>query len=75
MSTITTRDGTQIYYKDWGTGPVVTFSHGWPLSADAWEAFSRAAQILRDLAAKIKDEGLREGFLAESQVRRVLGHD
>ena len=37
MSTITTKDGTQIYYKDWGTGPVVTFSHGWPLSADAWE--------------------------------------
>src|SRR5713101_6117221 len=38
MSTITTKDGTQIYYKDWGTGPVVTFSHGWPLSADAWES-------------------------------------
>jgi non-heme chloroperoxidase len=38
MNTITTKDGTQIYFKDWGTGPVVTFSHGWPLSADAWEA-------------------------------------
>ena len=37
MSTITTRDGTTIYYKDWGTGPVVTFSHGWPLNADAWD--------------------------------------
>src|SRR5688572_29274926 len=37
MSTITTNDGTQIYYKDWGKGPVVTFSHGWPLSADAWD--------------------------------------
>jgi non-heme chloroperoxidase len=37
VSTITTKDGTQIYYKDWGTGPVVTFSHGWPLSADAWD--------------------------------------
>ncbi len=37
MSTITTKDGTEIYYKDWGTGPVVTFSHGWPLSADAWD--------------------------------------
>ena len=32
-----TRDGTEIYYKDWGSGPVVVFSHGWPLSADAWE--------------------------------------
>jgi non-heme chloroperoxidase len=37
MSTFTTKDGTQIYYKDWGSGPVVTFSHGWPLSADAWD--------------------------------------
>jgi len=37
MSTITTKDGTQIYYKDWGEGPVVTFSHGWPLSSDAWD--------------------------------------
>jgi len=37
MSTITTRDGTEIYYKDWGEGPVVTFSHGWPLSSDAWD--------------------------------------
>jgi non-heme chloroperoxidase len=37
MSTITTKDGTAIYYKDWGQGPVVTFSHGWPLSADAWD--------------------------------------
>jgi len=35
MSTITTKDGTQIYYKDWGEGPVVTFSHGWPLSSYA----------------------------------------
>jgi non-heme chloroperoxidase len=36
-TTITTKDGTEIYYKDWGKGPVVTFSHGWPLSSDAWD--------------------------------------
>jgi non-heme chloroperoxidase len=38
MSAITTKDGTHIHYKDWGTGRPVVFSHGWPLSADAWDA-------------------------------------
>ena len=38
MSTITTQDGAQIFYKDWGTGPAIVFSHGWPLSADSWES-------------------------------------
>jgi non-heme chloroperoxidase len=37
MSTITVQDGTTLYYKDWGKGPVITFSHGWPLTADAWD--------------------------------------
>lgn len=37
-STVTTKDGTQIYYKDWGKGPAITFSHGWPLSSDMWDA-------------------------------------
>ena len=38
MSTITTKDGTSIYYKDKGTGTPVVFSHGWPLSSDSWES-------------------------------------
>jgi non-heme chloroperoxidase len=37
MSTITTQDGTELYYKDWGAGQPIVFSHGWPLSGDAWE--------------------------------------
>jgi non-heme chloroperoxidase len=37
MSTIITKDGTELYYKDWGEGPAVTFSHGWPLNADMWD--------------------------------------
>lgn len=38
MSTFQTADGTEIFYKDWGTGQPIVFSHGWPLSADAWDA-------------------------------------
>lgn len=38
MSFITTKDGTQIYYKDWGTGQPIVFHHGWPLSSDDWDA-------------------------------------
>ena len=37
QNTLTTRDDTRIFYKDWGTGQPVVFSHGWPLSADAFE--------------------------------------
>ena len=38
MSTITVKDGNTIYYKDWGTGQPIVFSHGWPLTADAWDS-------------------------------------
>ena len=38
MSYVTTRDGTEIFYKDWGDGPPVVLSHGWPLNSDSWEA-------------------------------------
>jgi non-heme chloroperoxidase len=61
MSTITTTDGTQIYYKDWGPkdGPIVTFSHGWPLTADAWEAqmFHLASQGCRCIAHDRRGHG------------------
>src|SRR3954447_10676684 len=38
MPSIIAKDGTRIFYKDWGSGPPVVFSHGWPLNADSWEA-------------------------------------
>ena len=38
MPTITTKDGTEIFYKDWGSGQPIVFTHGWPLSADDWDA-------------------------------------
>jgi non-heme chloroperoxidase len=49
MGTITTNDSTQIFYKDWGTGQPVVFSHGWPLNADAWD----------DQAVLVADNGYR----------------
>lgn len=55
----TTRDGTQIYFKDWGKGPVVTFSHGWPLSSDAWESqmFHLASNGFRCIAHDRRGHG------------------
>ena len=57
--TITTRDGTTIFYKDWGTGQPVVFSHGWPLNADAWDdqVFSVASQGYRAIAHDRRGHG------------------
>lgn len=59
MSTITTKDGTQIYYKDWGTGQPIVFSHGWPLSSDAFEdqMFFLAAKGYRCIAHDRRGHG------------------
>jgi non-heme chloroperoxidase len=59
MNTITTKDGTKIYYKDWGSGQPVVFSHGWPLSADAWEdqMFYLAARGFRCIAHDRRGHG------------------
>jgi non-heme chloroperoxidase len=59
MPYITTKDGTQIYYKDWGTGQPVVFSHGWPLTADAFEdqMFFLAARGYRCIAHDRRGHG------------------
>ena len=59
MSTITTKDGTRIFYKNWGTGKPVVFSHGWPLSADAFEdqMFFLAANGYRCIAHDRRGHG------------------
>ena len=59
MTTITTKDGTQIYYRDWGTGQPIVFSHGWPLSGDAFEdqMFFLASQGYRVIAHDRRGHG------------------
>jgi non-heme chloroperoxidase len=59
MSFITVKDGTQIYYKDWGTGQPIVFSHGWPLNADSWESqmFFLASNGYRTIAHDRRGHG------------------
>jgi non-heme chloroperoxidase len=59
MGTITTRDGTKIFYKDWGAGQPVVFSHGWPLNADAWDdqSFFVASRGYRAIAHDRRGHG------------------
>jgi len=59
MGTVVTKDGTEIYYKDWGSGPPIVFSHGWPLSADAFEdqMFFLASRGYRCIAADRRGHG------------------
>src|SRR3954470_17953409 len=59
MPTVRTKDGAEIFYKDWGTGQPVVFSHGWPLNADAWDEqlFFVASNGLRAIAHDRRGHG------------------
>ena len=72
MPTITTADGTEIFYKDWGSGQPIVFSHGWPLSADDWDTQMMffLAQGYRVVASDRRGHG-RSEQVADGHVHRL----
>lgn len=76
MDTITTKDGTRIYFKDWGSGQPVVFSHGWPLSSDSWESqmFFLAANGYRCIAHDRRGHG-RSGQPSEGNEMDTYADD
>ena len=70
MSTITTKDGVEIFYKDWGQGQPIVFSHGWPLSADDWDA-----QMMFFLAQGLPRRSPTTGAATAARRRSSDGHD
>jgi pimeloyl-ACP methyl ester carboxylesterase len=59
MPTVTTADGAEIYYEDWGHAPPVVFSHGWPLNSDSWEARMPLSGVKRLSLHRPRPPGLR----------------
>ena len=77
MGTITTKDGTEIFYKDWGKGQPIVFSHGWPLSSDDWDAqmLFFVAEGFRVVAHDRRGHG-RSTQVSDGHERRALrGHE
>ena len=74
MPTVTTGDGVDIYYKDWGSGQPVVFSHGWPLTADAWDGSANfvAAHGFRAVAHDREGDLQPESGRGHSALRQAV---